>query len=194
MLSLDEVLTADAEPRQRRNYAADPLSILVDREVNADIRNCLKVLIDALTPVQREVLLQIGAGRTIRGIATELNREHSNVIKTRQSISRRLLSFADQNRIAELQTELSTGKKKGRRYRSLLKEYRRRVGVRDALKNLKELSAPIRENAPCQKRTPAPAFLFERLKQNDCRLPEYFKKAFGDSNTVCCLCRRCRAK
>ena len=202
MIRLDDVLSSDAYNYhdilaicQRRG--SDPLSVIIDIEDKLAIRDNIEVLMRALSPSQCQVLLLTGLGYSSRSIASILNREHSTILGIRRSIHKRLFSIANPDRIRYLKRALHSLKKRGSLYRKLRDEYFLRLSVRKALDNLRATVIDHKKNFSLR-RLGRPSSLFERLisakKNEPCKLRLYLDKSFGDSLTVCTLCKQCRCK
>lgn len=200
MTRLEEVLETNAEEETVRDlsryHATDPLDVMLDIENKSEIGRNLETVIKELNATQQQILMLTAAGYSVRRIAAELNRSPSTILGCRETIGKRLLNVADEDRIVELRKQLGQmngKKKKGRRYRKILEEYERRYAVREALKKLfvalSSSTVPRVENP----KTTRPTCLFERMMSaSPCRLPQYFKESFGDERTVCSLCPRWR--
>ena len=200
MVELEEVLSGNESARKCDvDYGSNPLNVLLEREKQKKIEECLKVLLKELNPLQRMILLRTWQGYRVKEIAEEVNRDHATIIGCRRSISKRLKRVADENELERLGKTLNECKK-GSRYAKALKEYKRRSRVRTALKELKE---ELTEAAPIHCRgakTVCSTYLFERLmsvsggrEKQGCRLRRYLGESFGDEKTVCSLCKKCKA-
>ena len=144
-----------------------------------------------MNPVQQQILLMTGLGFTVRRIAEELNRDPSTIVGCRRTISKRLLAFANEERLERLKVRLEHVK--GGRRKKLTEEYQRRYAVRQALKNLSALMSPIEPPPYSHHFSTTPALLFERLVKSggECKLRQYLDNSFHDELTICPICRQC---
>lgn len=132
MITVDDVIRVRS--RADRIYSSDPLEVLIKLESARELETILIPLLTALKPFQQQVLLMTALGFTVRRIASELNRNHATIVGCRRTLGKRLLAFADEDRIDALKEQLE--RVKGKRRKKLAEEYQRRYAVRQALKYL----------------------------------------------------------
>ena len=132
MITVDDVIRD--RMRADRFYGSDPLEVLVELENVRELEKHSIALLKALNHFQQQILLMTALGFTVRRIASELNRNHATIVGCRRTLGKRLLTFADEDRISRLKERLEHVK--GRRRKKLAEENQRRYAVRRALKYL----------------------------------------------------------
>lgn len=197
MAVLNDVLDAVTPEYLSRKYGADPLLALIKTENHQEARQALPVIMSALSPSQQEVLTRYVSGQSLYSISKEINRPISTVSSVKNSIPKRLKELAGFEHRAEIAREiigLSLKRKKNRRVKRLLEELNKCDALAEALLKLSKALKPLETPLTVHK-TPKTDWLFElqtKKPPEKCRLPEYFKNAFGDDLTVCTLCKKCR--
>lgn len=201
-----------------RIYGLSADEVLAERERRAEVLEELDVVLEALSPMQREVLLRIGAGESVSQIAENMNVTASAVTQARNSISTTLYNIVDEDRIIFLTSEVARLSKtsRGRHsalYADLSIELNQKNALRNAMKNLFVLLTPPQSEKEIGSGESMPAYSFERAMTVGegmregvecgkkvmktivrCHVPEYFKATFHDGSTCCTLCATCSRK
>lgn len=187
------------EDIERKDYAwcgIDPEKAIEIAESREEARRDLSIIMSALTPTQQKVLSL--SDYTVRQISDMTGMDVSLVVRTRQSIPKRLNRIVNENRI-------NTLRKRNK------EELQKALAVREAMKSLYVLLIPPQSTKEMTGSVDQPAFSFERFKEvgmgmkegildgkkvmkpiSKCFLNEYFRDTFHDDCTICTLCQKCK--
>lgn len=196
-----------------RKYGLSPAEVITEKERRKEILDNLQIIMDNLTETQRKILALTGQGLTVREMEEELGIRYYHISEYRKSISKRLFKIANEDRINELEKQISAipATKKSAKRQKLLDEYEKRISVRESLKKLFVLLMPPESTKEMKGSVNLPAYSFERemlvgtgmrkaihegyhiMKTvTECHMPEYMADCFGDGCTCCMLCATCR--
>ena len=172
----------------------DPMKAIEIQENRNEAREALKTIMSALTEKQKKILLL--SDYSVAQVSQITGINPSEVIRTRNTIPKRLYKYTDEDRIANARNT---------------EDKQKRIAVRNALKTLYTLLLPPQSTKEMNGHVSQPAFSFERFKEvnmgmregitrgrtvmktiSKCMLPEYFRDTFADDKTICTLCPHCK--
>lgn len=200
-----------------RTLGLSACEVLEEQERRAEIADDLQTICEALTPLQKDILLLTGAGYTQSMISELTNLSKSTVGYYQQSLQEALQNYSDEDRIKQIEERLKELEKTSRgRHSSFYKEYReeykKRYSVRQALKRLLvNLTPPQSQSEARGKTSTAYTYPYEQAQNAcvgvkkrvlngyhiispdvKCTIPEYLKETGCESS--CMLCSACKRK